>query len=166
MAVEPIRTRGKISCLASSMFYDQYELVKAREIADKDGPISKVLDEMHPDGYWENDGPGYLPQYRSSAWSIILLSQLGAKANLDSRITSVCSRYLIEAMSPWANNLGSKDQSPIQLTFGNGDELYPIMSPGGDQILYTFTKEGTKDLATVNLDGSNPSSVLDSSADE
>jgi len=76
------------------------QLGVAREIAHTEGPIAKVLDEMHPDGYWENDGPGYLPKYRSSAWSIILLSQLGAKAELDPRISTGCSHYLDNAMSP------------------------------------------------------------------
>jgi len=37
------------------------QLGVAREIVHTEGPISKVLDEIHPDGYWENDGPGYLP---------------------------------------------------------------------------------------------------------
>jgi len=75
------------------------ELLKAREIAHKVGPIARVLDEMHPDGYWENDGPGYLPKYRSSAWSIILLAQLGANVELDTRIATACSRYLDKAMT-------------------------------------------------------------------
>ena len=79
------------------------ELSKAREIAHKKGAIAKVLEEMHPDGYWENDGPGYLPKYRSSAWSIILLSQLGAKAELDPRIPKACSRYLDKAISPYGH---------------------------------------------------------------
>ena len=75
------------------------ELNSAREIAHTEGPIAKVLNEMHPEGYWENDGPGYLPKYRSSAWSIILLSQLGAKADMDPRISTGCSHYLDKAMS-------------------------------------------------------------------
>lgn len=76
-----------------------HEIVETREIAHKKGPIKKVLDEMHPDGYWENDGPGYLPKYRSSAWSIILLAQLGAKADMDPRIPAACNHYLDRAMS-------------------------------------------------------------------
>ena len=76
------------------------DLADAREVAHNEGPISKVLCAMHPDGFWENDGPGYLPKYRSSAWSIILLSQLGAKADQDPQIARACSRYLDEAISP------------------------------------------------------------------
>ena len=76
------------------------ELEAARDIAHSEGPIAEVLDQMHPDGYWENDDSGYLPKYRSSAWSIILLSQLGAKAKVDPKISAACSHYLDNAMSP------------------------------------------------------------------
>ncbi len=62
------------------------ELITACEIAHQKGPIKIVLDAMHPDGYWVEDGPGYSPKYRSSAWSLILLAQLSASAELDSRI--------------------------------------------------------------------------------
>ena len=75
------------------------ERLNAREVAHKKGEISKVLDNMHPDGFWDNDGPGYLPKYRSSVWSIILLSQLGAKAELDQRISAACSSYLDRALT-------------------------------------------------------------------
>lgn len=64
------------------------------------------------------------------------------------------------------NSIDFVDQIPIQLTSVNGDELFPIWSPDGDRILYTSTENGNKDLAIVPLDGSNPSSVLDSLADE
>jgi hypothetical protein len=76
------------------------ELSSAREIAHTTGPIAKILKEMHPDGYWVKEGPGYLPKYRSSVWSIILLSQLGAKADYDPRIATACCRYLDEVMNP------------------------------------------------------------------
>ena len=67
--------------------------------AHQSGPISAILGVMHPDGYWENEGPGYLPKYRSSAWSIILLSQLGASIQHDARIGKACEHYLGRAMA-------------------------------------------------------------------
>ncbi len=76
------------------------ELETAREIAHSKGPISDVLGQMHPDGFWENDDHGYRPKYRSSAWSIILLSQLGAKVEIYPKISAACSHYLDNAMSP------------------------------------------------------------------
>jgi len=69
------------------------------EKAHKNGPINSVLENLHPDGYWDNDGPGYLPKYRSSVWSLILLSQLGASSKYDQRISSACERYLDIALT-------------------------------------------------------------------
>ena len=74
---------------------DDLELNKAQKIAHCEGPIATILDAMHPDGYWEEPGPGYLPKYRSTVWSIILLAQLGASINLDQRIRIAC-QYLME----------------------------------------------------------------------
>ncbi|MBW6473274.1 MAG: hypothetical protein K0B14_09140 [Anaerolineaceae bacterium] len=71
------------------------ELIKARERAHREGPIAKILDAMHPDGYWIEPGPGYLPKYTSTVWSIILLGQLGAKIDMDPRIHLACG-YLGE----------------------------------------------------------------------
>jgi hypothetical protein len=71
----------------------------AKEEAYRSGPINTILDLLHPDGYWEVDGPGYLPKYRGSAWSIISLSQLGASAQHDPRIQLACEHYLDQAMA-------------------------------------------------------------------
>jgi hypothetical protein len=42
------------------------------------GPVPAILDAQNPAGYWEKPGPGYLPKYRSTVWSMIYLAQLGA----------------------------------------------------------------------------------------
>jgi hypothetical protein len=72
------------------------QLLAAQAEAHIQGPIAVILAEMHPDGYWEKPGPGYLPKYRSTVWSIILLAQLGASITLDERISRACA-YLMEA---------------------------------------------------------------------
>ena len=71
------------------------ELIAAKEKAHRDGPIATILDAMHPDGYWEQSGPGYLPKYRSAVWSILLLAQLGADIHEDVRIARAC-QYLMQ----------------------------------------------------------------------
>ncbi|MFN2111893.1 MAG: nitrogen fixation protein NifH [Anaerolineales bacterium] len=68
--------------------------------AHQSGAIKEIMKAMHPDGYWVNDGPGYLPKYRSSAWSLILLSQLGARCEADPRIELACRHYLDQSYSP------------------------------------------------------------------
>jgi hypothetical protein len=74
---------------------DSDELLSACEAAHINGPISKVLAELHPDGYWAKPGPGYTPKYYSTVWSLILLAQLGAVASMDDRIRRAID-YFIE----------------------------------------------------------------------
>jgi len=71
------------------------ELRAAREKAHDQGQIADVLEKMHKEGYWVKPGPGYSPKYTGTAWSIILLSQLGASIEMDERIETACS-YLLE----------------------------------------------------------------------
>jgi hypothetical protein len=73
-------------------------LNQASEAAHEAGPIASVLDQMNPEGYWEEEGPGYRPKYRSTVWSLILLSQLGASIKGDPRVERACSYYLDQAM--------------------------------------------------------------------
>ena len=74
---------------------DDVELLNAQEEAHIKGPIPTILNEMDETGYWVKAGPGYNPKYRSSVWSVIMLSQLGATVTLDKRIERAC-QYLIE----------------------------------------------------------------------
>ena len=71
------------------------ELIEARQNAHKHGPIHTILEKMHPEGYWEKPGPGYLPKYSSTVWSIVMLAQLGAIASEDERIGCACA-YLMD----------------------------------------------------------------------
>jgi hypothetical protein len=71
------------------------ELRAACQSAHQHGPITAILDEMDPSGYWVEPGPGYNPKYRSTVWSVILLAQLGASVKEDQRIAQACA-YLLE----------------------------------------------------------------------
>jgi len=78
---------------------DDPTYLTACELAHSEGPINTILDAMHPDGYWEKDGSGYLPKYRSAVWSLILLGQLGASVEFDPRIHKACQHYLDNALT-------------------------------------------------------------------
>ena len=71
------------------------EAQTARAACSQRGAVSRILDEMHPAGYWVKPGPGYNPKYRGIVWSLILLAQLGADIRMDARIESACA-YLAE----------------------------------------------------------------------
>ncbi len=79
---------------------DDPELVAARAEAHRRGPIAHVLKYMQPEGYWSKPGPGYGPKYRSTAWALSLLAQLGASAQEDGRIAAACRYYLDHAAHP------------------------------------------------------------------
>ena len=79
---------------------DDPELQAARQQAHKEGPIAIVLENMHPDGYWVEPGPGYLPKYSSIVWSLVLLAQLGASIQEDERIADACAYLFDHALTP------------------------------------------------------------------
>ncbi|MBN2548548.1 MAG: hypothetical protein JXB15_05305 [Anaerolineales bacterium] len=79
---------------------DDPELMSACQAAHGQGPIAAVLAEMHPEGYWEKPGPGYNPKYRSTVWSLILLTQLGAQIASDGRIARACAYILEQSLTP------------------------------------------------------------------
>ena len=62
------------------------DLRAARKEAHEKGPIAAILRNMEDEGYWVRAGPGYNPKYRSAAWSILALAQLGASIEQDQRI--------------------------------------------------------------------------------
>jgi hypothetical protein len=75
------------------------DLVEAQRDAHDRGPITTILNNMHPDGYWAAPGPGYNPKYTSTVWSLILLAQLGASVRCDERIATAINYYLSEGLT-------------------------------------------------------------------
>lgn len=76
------------------------QLAAARRSAHRDGPIAAILDQMDEAGFWVEPGPGYLPKYRATVWSLILLAQLGASVAEDRRIDQACAYILEHALNP------------------------------------------------------------------
>ena len=90
---------------------DNPELRAARREAHKLGPIGDVLSAMVEDSYWVTPGPGYSPKYRSTVWSIILLAQLGATLEEDTRVEKACAYILDHALCPGGQFSASKAPS-------------------------------------------------------
>lgn len=79
---------------------DDRQLAAARQEAHRRGPIAAVLDAMDPTGFWVEPGPGYRAKYRSTAWSVSLLAQLGASISEDDRIGRACAYLLDHSLTP------------------------------------------------------------------
>jgi hypothetical protein len=76
------------------------DLDAARKAAHSEGPIAEILDQMNEEGYWSEPGPGYLPKYWSTVWSMITLAQLGASIKEDERIAKACAYVLAHSLTP------------------------------------------------------------------
>jgi hypothetical protein len=57
---------------------DDPEVIAARRAVMEQGPVPAILAAQDEAGFWVEPGPGYLPKYRSTVWSITYLAQLGA----------------------------------------------------------------------------------------
>jgi hypothetical protein len=79
---------------------DDRQLVAARREAHRAGPITTILAQMNDAGYWVKPGPDYLPTYRATVWSVILLAQLGASISEDARVGRAYGYVLDHALAP------------------------------------------------------------------
>lgn len=56
---------------------DANEVMAAKEAIHKSGIVKRILDKQDPRGYWEESNSPYLPKYKSSYWTIMILGRLG-----------------------------------------------------------------------------------------
>jgi hypothetical protein len=56
---------------------DAGEVVEAKKAIPESIVVRKILDKQDPRGYWEEPNSPYLPKYKSSYWTIMILSRLG-----------------------------------------------------------------------------------------
>ena len=75
------------------------ELADAKKAAHARGPIASVLSNMNKEGFWVTPGAGYNPKYTGTVWSVILLGQLGASIEMDSRIATAISYVLDHSLT-------------------------------------------------------------------
>ncbi len=57
---------------------DDPDVQAARRAIMRSEPIKKILAAQEPEGYWAKSGSGYWPSYRSTAWQVLFLAELGA----------------------------------------------------------------------------------------
>jgi hypothetical protein len=58
----------------------------------------KILQKQRPEGYWEDFNSPYHPKYKSSYWTLMLISQLGMDRN-DERIRKACE-FIFDLQQP------------------------------------------------------------------
>lgn len=53
------------------------DVQSARRLISSSDPVLHILNKQQPEGYWQHQRHYYSPKYRSSHWSMLLLSELG-----------------------------------------------------------------------------------------
>jgi hypothetical protein len=56
---------------------DGDEVVATKKMIPESPLVKKILQNQNPRGYWEEPSSPYLPKYKSSYWTIMVLSRLG-----------------------------------------------------------------------------------------
>jgi hypothetical protein len=68
---------------------DSGEVVAAKGPIPESAIVRKILSKQDPRGYWEEPNSPYLPKYKSSYWTIMILSRLGLDRTHE-RVASAC----------------------------------------------------------------------------
>jgi hypothetical protein len=97
--LEPSEPGVRYLALRDLVRADNKDLTVAKKAAHKEGPITAVLANMDPTGFWVKPGPGYYPKYTGTLWSMILLAQLGASLETDRRIATACNYILDHSLT-------------------------------------------------------------------
>ena len=135
-------------------------LQAAKENAHREGPIAHVLGMMDNEGYWVKPGPGYNPKYTGTAWSLILLSQLGGSIGMDKRIASACSYVLQHSLAEGGrfsiNGLASGTIDCLQGNLCAALTDLEAEGPGIDQAFEWMARSVTGDGVAQSSDKSAP----------
>ncbi|HVP16721.1 MAG TPA: prenyltransferase/squalene oxidase repeat-containing protein [candidate division Zixibacteria bacterium] len=68
---------------------DDPEVMGAKKMIPESAVVQRILRKQHPEGYWEKADSPYLPKYRSSYWTIMVLGHLGTE-RADEKVANAC----------------------------------------------------------------------------
>ena len=121
LEVDPDNPGVRYFALAELLGHPQSdpELITAQQDVMVNGPVPIILANQEPEGYWVKPGPGYLPKYRSIAWQIIFLAQLGADGG-HPQVRAGCTYLLDHAISQYgAFSMNGSKSGQIHCLEGN-----------------------------------------------
>jgi hypothetical protein len=65
------------------------EVTSAREAIPKSKIVRRILQNQHTEGYWEKPDSPYLPKYKSSYWTLMVLGRLGMN-RMNEKVAKAC----------------------------------------------------------------------------
>ena len=109
---------------------DDPDVREARSAIMAQGPVPRILEAQHPQGYWVKPGGGYWPSYRATVWQIIFMAELGADPQ-DEHLKRGCEYLLSHSLAK--NGAFSMSERPIPskaIHCLNGDLIYALTRLG------------------------------------
>jgi hypothetical protein len=126
---------------------DEKEINLARRNAHREGPISVILDNMNPEGFWINQSQVYVPKCRGTSWSIISLAQMGGSIEEDKRIGIACS-YLLDHALAEGGQFSSDGDATKTFNCLQGNMLTSLMDLGCKDVRLDTAYEWTARTVT------------------
>jgi len=98
---------------------DDPEVEAAQHAVMTSGPVPVILENQHPEGWWDRSGAGYYPKYTGTVWSVTFLAQLGADGS-DERVRRGCEQVLEHNRAPYGGfSFNGKNGGMVQCMQGN-----------------------------------------------
>jgi hypothetical protein len=104
------------------------EAQAARAAIMESEPITTILANRHPGGYWAKPGQGYSPKYTATTWQLLFLADLGADG-ADERIRRSCD-YVLEQNQAESGGLSINSTPSGVVHCLNGNLLYAPLALG------------------------------------
>jgi hypothetical protein len=98
---------------------DDPEVKAAQRAVMTSGSVPVILENQHPEGWWDRPGAGYYPKYTGTVWSVTFLAQLGADGS-DERVRRGCEQVLEHNRAPYGGfSFNGKNGGMVQCMQGN-----------------------------------------------
>jgi len=109
--------------------------------------VRRILQKQSPEGYWERSASPYLPKYKSSYWTLMLLGQLGA-SRADARIERACERIFQSQLEEggFTSETGEMASREYEWRLRRGREM-----PPRDEWVSSLISEGQLSCLTGNM---------------
>ena len=100
---------------------DDLEVRYTKKAISESATVQMILRKQNPIGYWENPNSPYVPKYKSSYWTLMVLSNLGIDKTCD-EVAKACEfifQFQLEDGGFPCENIGTTRESQLSCLTGN-----------------------------------------------
>jgi hypothetical protein len=123
------------------------EVTATRKAISESTIVQRILRKQNPQGFWEKPDSPYLPKYKSSYWTIMVLGQLGMDRTID-KVAKACEYVFQFQLEDGGFSSESMDSALREYGYRSrkGKEL-----PSREEFVSSLVFEGQLSCLTGNL---------------